>query len=124
MFKVIHVTTKEEAFANAITVLCENDDNMSLNVTKLQKEKVKDLVKDQHVTVDIDIRRYRKEIRDLIVDQIGNDLGIPDLYNDELERDSDDSDLEYNFDDIILFVDVDYDKDEFVLTYYKVDILI
>lgn len=121
MFKTIHITNKAKTFANAMVGLCK--DNMSFNVTKLKPEQTKELVNGQHPTFDIDLTNLRQDICDLVVDQIGRDLSIADLYEDTLHRDSDDSDLEYNFDDIILFADVDYIGDEFTVNYYKIDIL-
>lgn len=121
MSKVIHVTNKGESFSNAMVVLCE--DNMSFSVTKLKPEQTKELVKGQHLTFDINLTNLRQDICDLVVDKIGSDLLISDLYEDELHRNSNDSDSDYHFDDIILFADVDYIGDEFTVNYYKIDIL-
>ena len=122
MFKVVHITNKTEAFANAVTNgLC--NDQMHFAVTKIDAEKARELVKDQHVVVDIDINYYQSDdIKNIYKNQIGEDLGIPDIDEDELNGEGADED--YNFDDIILFVDPDYTGTKWEPTYYRVDILI
>ena len=122
MFKVVHITNKAEAFINAVTTgLCE--DQMHFAVTKINAEQAKELVKDQHVVVDIDTTYYQSdEIKNIYKNQIGDDLGIKDIEEDELNGQIED--VNYNFDDVILFIDLDYNGIEWKPTYYKVDILI
>lgn len=122
MFKVVHITNKVEAFANAVTTgLC--NDQMHFAVTKIDAEKAKELIKDQHVVVDIDINYYQSdEIKNIYKNQIGEDLGIPDIDEDELNGAG--ADVDYNFDDVILFIDLDYHGTKWEPTYYIVDITI
>ena len=122
MFKVIHVTNKAEAFANAITTGL-GEDQMHFAVTKISAEKAKELVKDAHVVIDIDTNRHIADTsRDWFRNQVEKDLDIPDIEEDELTGQIED--VDYNFDDVILFMDPDYDGKQWSLNYYKVDILI
>ena len=122
MSKVVHITNKAVAFINAVTIgLCE--DQMHFAVTKINAERAKELVKDQHVVIDIDTTYYQSdEIKNIYKNQIGDDLGIQDIEEDELNGQIED--VNYNFDDVILFIDPYYNGSEWKPTYYKVDILI
>ena len=122
MSKVVHITNKAEAFINAVTIgLCE--DQMHFAVTKINAERAKELVKDQHVVVDIDTSYYQSDkIKNFYKNQIEEYLGIPDIEEDELNGQIED--VNYNFDDVILFIDLDYNGSEWKPTYYQVDILI
>ena len=122
MFKVIHITNKAEAFANVITTMSPDSDQLSLGVKKIDAEKAREIVKDQHVVIDIDINLYPRDVMEEIKTHIVKDLGIPDIEEDELYGQIED--VEYNFDDVILFIDVDYNDEKWVPTYYRVDILI
>ena len=122
MFKVIHITNKAESFANAITTGL-GDGQMHFAVTKISAEEAKELIKGQHVVIDIDAEYYATDTsRDLFRNQVGKDLDIPDIEEDELTGQIED--VDYNFDDVILFVDPDYNGKQWSLNYYKVDILI
>ena len=121
MFKVIHVTNKAEAFANAITTGLGKD-QMHFAVTKISAEEANELIKDQHVVVDIDTDHYQgDEIKNVYKNQMVEDLGIPDIEEDELNGQGED--VDYNFDDVILFVDPDYTGTKWEPTYYRDDIL-
>ena len=122
MSKVVHITNKAVAFINAVTIgLCK--DQMHFAVTKIDAERAKELVKDQHVVIDIDTTYYQSdEIKNIYKNQIGDDLGIQDIEEDELNGQIED--VNYNFDDVILFIDLVYNGSEWKPTYYKVDILI
>lgn len=122
MSKVVHITNKAVAFINAVTIgLCK--DQMHFAVTKIDAERANELVKDQHVVVDIDTTYYQSdEIKNFYKNQIEEYLGIPDIEEDELNGQIED--VNYNFDDVILFIDLDYIGGELKPTYYQVDILI
>ena len=121
MSKVVHITNKAVAFINAVTIgLCK--DQMHFAVTKIDAERANELVKDQHVVVDIDTTYYQSdEIKNFYKNQIEEYLGIPDIEEDELNGQIED--VNYNFDDVILFIDLDYIGGELKPTYYQVDIL-
>ena len=122
MSKVVHITNKAVAFINAVTIgLCK--DQMHFAVTKIDAERANELVKDQHVVVDIDTSYYQSDkIKNFYKNQIEEYLGIPDIEEDELNGQIED--VNYNFDDVILFIDLDYIGGELKPTYYQVDILI
>ena len=122
MSKVVHITNKAVAFINAITTGLGND-QMHFAVTKIDAERAKDLVKDQHVVVDIDTTYYQSDkIKNFYKNQIEEYLGIPDIEEEELDGSIED--VNYNFDDVILFIDLVYNGSELKPTYYQVDILI
>ena len=122
MSKVVHITNKAVAFINAITTGL-GDDQMHFAVTKIDAERANELVKDQHVVVDIDTTYYQSDkIKNFYKNQIEEYLGIPDIEEEELDGSIED--VNYNFDDVILFIDLVYNGSELKPIYYKVDILI
>ncbi len=122
MSKVVHITNKAVAFINAITTGLGND-QMHFAVTKIDAERANELVKDQHVVVDIDTTYYQSDkIKNFYKNQIEEYLGIPDIEEEELDGSIED--VNYNFDDVILFIDLVYNGSELKPIYYKVDILI
>ena len=122
MSKVVHITNKAVAFINAITTGLGND-QMHFAVTKIDAERANELVKDQHVVVDIDTSYYQSDkIKNFYKNQIEEYLGIPDIEEEELDGSIED--VNYNFDDVILFIDLVYNGSELKPIYYKVDILI
>ena len=122
MSKVVHITNKAVAFINAITTGL-GDDQMHFAVTKIDAERANELVKDQHVVVDIDTSYYQSDkIKNFYKNQIEEYLGIPDIEEEELDGSIED--VNYNFDDVILFIDLVYNGSELKPIYYKVDILI